>query len=612
MLLGIVLHGSLAYTTAPSWAVHDDRTSKFFDTLFSVIHGFRMPLFFVISGFFTAMLWRKYGLSFVIRQRTRRILLPLVIFIVPIAILNIAVFGGIGALEAIRNGAKPAADTLWTAARDNDIESLKRHLGNGADINERDPQFQIPALNWAALNGSLQAAEWLIQSGALVDATSSDDSTALSHAAFTGRADIAALLIGHGADVNSVNRYQSTPFDNAQANWEVLKSVVGPLKLKVDQQQAETGRKAVIALLHETGGKRLGELEAERKGASVTGTSKPRAKPDFGTITKAYLDFTKLPLFNQLQIFGHLWFLWFLCLLLVPFALWAWIGRKYQWGEDSKRLLLSPLLLLWLVPSTAILQWFHGLLAPGFGPDTSTGIFVPPHILLLYSVYFFFGAFYFDCDDREGRLGRHAWLILPIALLAVYPVGVDLTFQPDSKWIVGWLPPGAVRPLAVLMQSLFAWLMIFGLMGLFRKVFASESKAARYLSDSAYFLYLMHLPLIFIPQYLMKQVDLPAGVKFTVVCVSITAVLLLIYELGVRYTFVGTLLNGKRTRIARIKASVLLVALCTLLYPSNPLRAAEITIAAAAAAGLTIEDCWCLTLQADKGRELVSVEVLPN
>ena len=162
------------------------------------------------------------------------------------------------------------------------------------------------------------------------------------------------------------------------------------------------------------------------------------------------------------------------------------------------------------------------------------------------------------------------------------------------------------------MQSLFAWLMIFGLMGLFRKVFASESKAARYLSDSAYFLYLMHLPLIFIPQYLMKQVNLPAGVKFTVVCVSITAVLLLIYELGVRYTFVGTLLNGKRTRLARIKADVVLVALCTLLYPANPLRAAEITNTSAAAAGLTIEDCWCLTLPADKGRELVSVEVLPN
>lgn len=73
-------------------------------------------------------------------------------------------------------------------------------------------------------------------------------------------------------------------------------------------------------------------------------------------------------------------------------------------------------------------------------------------------------------------------------------------------------------------------------------------ETARYVSDSAYFLYLMHLPLIFVPQYLMKQVDLPAFVKFTVVCISTTAVLLLIYEKVVRYTPIGTLLNGPRKR----------------------------------------------------------------
>ena len=72
----------------------------------------------------------------------------------------------------------------------------------------------------------------------------------------------------------------------------------------------------------------------------------------------------------------------------------------------------------------------------------------------------------------------------------------------------------------------------------------------RYVSDSAYFLYLLHIPLVFVAQYLVKYLDLPASVKFAIVCISLTVVLLLIYEFVIRYNFLGTLLNGKRTRKA--------------------------------------------------------------
>src|SRR5690606_28802888 len=45
------------------------------------LHLFRMPLFFLIAGFFAAMLVRKGGLSGLFRNRARRILLPLVVFL---------------------------------------------------------------------------------------------------------------------------------------------------------------------------------------------------------------------------------------------------------------------------------------------------------------------------------------------------------------------------------------------------------------------------------------------------------------------------------------------------------------------------------------------------
>jgi len=73
MLLGIVLHGTLAYVTFPFWPVRDTNPSLVFDIVFTFIHGFRMPLFFVLSGFFTAMVWRKRGLKALLVQRAKRI-----------------------------------------------------------------------------------------------------------------------------------------------------------------------------------------------------------------------------------------------------------------------------------------------------------------------------------------------------------------------------------------------------------------------------------------------------------------------------------------------------------------------------------------------------------
>ena len=76
MLLGIVLHAALSFSSIP-WTVKDSQQSGFYDVLFGSIHGFRMPLFFMLSGFFTAMLWRRRGLGGLIMQRLKRIAFPL-------------------------------------------------------------------------------------------------------------------------------------------------------------------------------------------------------------------------------------------------------------------------------------------------------------------------------------------------------------------------------------------------------------------------------------------------------------------------------------------------------------------------------------------------------
>ena len=66
----------------------------------------------------------------------------------------------------------------------------------------------------------------------------------------------------------------------------------------------------------------------------------------------------------------------------------------------------------------------------------------------------------------------------------------------------------------------------------------------------------MHLPVIMFVQALISTWDMPSLLKFLIACAVTTLPLLLIYEFVVRYTFVGTLLNGKRTRTPRMPTVV--------------------------------------------------------
>lgn len=82
MLLGLVLHSAVSYITVPipeAWPYQAPQTSAVFDWVVFIIHLFRMPTFFVMSGFFAAFLFYRAGASGFLWHRTRRVLLPLVV-----------------------------------------------------------------------------------------------------------------------------------------------------------------------------------------------------------------------------------------------------------------------------------------------------------------------------------------------------------------------------------------------------------------------------------------------------------------------------------------------------------------------------------------------------
>lgn len=81
LLAGLALHGAMSYLPGAErfWIVADT-PSDTLSLLFYVVHCCRMPIFFLLAGFFAAAQIDRLGAAAFARDRMRRIVLPLLLF----------------------------------------------------------------------------------------------------------------------------------------------------------------------------------------------------------------------------------------------------------------------------------------------------------------------------------------------------------------------------------------------------------------------------------------------------------------------------------------------------------------------------------------------------
>src|SRR5262249_35404146 len=79
MFLGIYLHAAAAYSPHGDWHVKPAEGTTALDYTISWIHVFRMPVFYVMAGFFAALLLDRYGLPRAANNRFWRIAVPFVV-----------------------------------------------------------------------------------------------------------------------------------------------------------------------------------------------------------------------------------------------------------------------------------------------------------------------------------------------------------------------------------------------------------------------------------------------------------------------------------------------------------------------------------------------------
>ena len=87
---------------------------------------------------------------------------------------------------------------------------------------------------------------------------------------------------------------------------------------------------------------------------------------------------------------------------------------------------------------------------------------------------------------------------------------------------------------------------IFAAIGLFLRFFDRESHVWRYLSDASYWIYVIHLPVVTTLQVALVRLDLSCWTKFFLCSTGAILISVVSYQLVVRSTIVGQILNGRR------------------------------------------------------------------
>ena len=236
----------------------------------------------------------------------------------------------------------------------------------------------------------------------------------------------------------------------------------------------------------------------------------------------------------------HLWFLEYLIVLYLLAAV-AMVLVPLLLSERARKAALRVFRAIvqspWAPLALAVPSFAAQLLMPNPWIEDPPGFIPVFRIVAVYAVPFAFGWLLFLQRDLLETIARRAWLYAALAVVA--SIAYRLSYFVPLNYIVAFYGIRALHALAM-------WLLILGVAGLFLRYLGDHSPYRRYLCDSSYFLYIAHMPVILAFQLLLKDVPLPPLAKIGIVLVGTIAVLLPVYRFGVRPTFIGAVLNGRR------------------------------------------------------------------
>lgn len=231
---------------------------------------------------------------------------------------------------------------------------------------------------------------------------------------------------------------------------------------------------------------------------------------------------------------AHLWFLFYLML----FTVLVWVARTLELGRIGDRIMALPSAALALLLPLPLAAALAGTSVPWPAPE-----FLIPALwaLAFFGLYFALGYQLFHRPEMLDRMGAFA-PALAIAALAAYATLFVMT--------EGFIAARAASPLphalhALLEAAAGLWMSLWCLLA--GKRWLDRKRATmRWLADASYWVYLVHLPLLFAIQYRLLDLQMHWSAKFAIATTATFALSFASYQWLVRPTPIGWLLNGKR------------------------------------------------------------------
>lgn len=246
---------------------------------------------------------------------------------------------------------------------------------------------------------------------------------------------------------------------------------------------------------------------------------------------------------------SHLWFLYYLTLVTaLALVVRALVGATGSIGEATLRAAdavagwaaKSSLAIPVLAVPTAVALGFMRY----WGMDTPDQSLVPHWPVLAVYLGFFglgwlIGRGKTTMIEGMSRLSADRWLFAAVGIAGVSWLGGVQGDPGHSNYATAKV--GFALSYAAMM-----WAMVILTMGAFRRLCARPRAWIRYVADSSYWMYLVHLPIVVWLQVAIAEVALHWSVKLGIVSVATVGIALVTYDLFVRSTWLGWMLNGRR------------------------------------------------------------------
>jgi len=232
----------------------------------------------------------------------------------------------------------------------------------------------------------------------------------------------------------------------------------------------------------------------------------------------------------------HLWFLYYLYFYVLAAIPLQWLlNRLFADGRNAKIAKWLPWLLGAAVALVHVLNGSYMLEAP-------VGLDILNPVFFQYALFFATGMIayhlrdaFFDSIVHWGRL-----LLLTIVFLVIFIAIVSATAAQNPE------DPQAFVWYGALFLGMYYALVCWFVLAIYKRLCDHFSRTARYLSESSYWVYLIHLPITVAVPMWIDHWPVHHSAKFGFVLLVTFAISLITFQLFVRSTVIGWLLNGKR------------------------------------------------------------------